>query len=71
MKDQGSSCSASWALATAAYCESRIIYNNDQYDSTLDLAEQYFLQCTDASSCQGGYVEFAMDQATKSGVPLE
>ena len=69
VKDQ-SSCGSCWAFATTGYCESKII-KNGSYDTSLDLSEQYFLECTADSDCGGGYMENAMNQATKSGVPEE
>ena len=70
VKDQ-EACGSCWAFATAAYCESKIIKENDEYDTSLDLSEQYFLECTSESDCGGGYMEYAMEQATVSGVPEE
>lgn len=36
-----------------------------------DLAEQYVLDCTSGSSCNGGYPKDAIDMFVQTGIPLE
>ena len=36
-----------------------------------DLAEQFMLECTSGSSCNGGWPEDAMEVAKPNGIPLE
>ena len=57
VKDQGS-CGSCWAFSTTAQYESLIARNNG---SIFDLAEQYVLQCTSGSSCNGGIPIDAID----------
>ena len=44
-------------------------FNNALY--TIDLSEQYLLKCTRGSSCNGGYLETALDKALEKGLPYE
>ena len=60
VKDQGS-CGSCWTFAAAAYAESRLIISGDYNKNNIDLSEQYLLQCTDYSTCSGGYMEYVMD----------
>ena len=66
VKDQGD-CKASWAFAVVAYFESlEIIFGNN--DTSLDLSEQYLLECTEGSSCAGGSINSAL-LAIEDGIP--
>jgi|JI7StandDraft_1071085.scaffolds.fasta_scaffold147805_2 hypothetical protein len=35
-----------------------------------DLAEQFVVDCTSGSSCNGGYPKDAIDMVTQGGIPL-
>ena len=41
------------------------------YDTSLDLSEQYLLECTRDSTCNGGYIEYVMAEITQQGMPTE
>jgi hypothetical protein len=59
IKDQAT-CGCCWTFSSTAYVESfNIIKNN----ITLDLSEEYILECTTNSTCAGGYVSYAMTLA--------
>ena len=63
-------CGSCWAFGTTAIAESTLIFNGYPKDS-IDLSEQYILQCTPYSSCKGTYyVSRAMNTLLK-GVPVE
>ena len=69
VKDQGT-CGSCWAFGCAATAESVLILNGKE-SVDVDLSEQYLLECTKESDCQGTfYVEYVMDEALK-GVPRE
>ena len=69
VKDQGS-CGSCWAFGALATGESvRIINGWDTKE--VDLSEQYLLECTYESDCDGTYyVEYVMDEIL-GGVPTE
>lgn len=67
VKNQGG-CGSCWAFASTAYAESKMLID-DRYKE-IDLAEQKLLQCTSNSSCDGGYLEYAMDSVV-STIPFE
>lgn len=70
MKDQGY-CGSCWAFAAIAQAESTLIINGDE-DITVDLSEQYMVECTYDSDCSGTfYVEYSMDEIIEEGVPRE
>ena len=69
MKDQGS-CGSCWAFGSIAQAESTLILNG-QADINIDLSEQYMVECTRDSDCDGTYyVEYPMEQIL-NGVPTE
>ena len=60
MKDQGS-CGSCWAFGSIAQAESTLILNG-QADINIDLSEQYMVECTRDSDCDGTYyVEYPME----------
>ena len=65
------SCGSCWAFAATAFLESELI-RRKQATKTVDLSEQFLLQC-DAQSfwCKGGYIDTAIDLGQKRGMPLE
>jgi C1A family cysteine protease len=62
-------CGSCWAFAAAAVYESYLaITKNQRYD----LSEEYLLECTSLSNCQGGIVDYAFQKVTSGyGMPLE
>ena len=54
IKNQGA-CGSCWTFATAAYAESKLIIENIA-DKNIDLSQQFLLECTDDSGCNGGYM---------------
>ena len=66
VKSQGK-CGTCWSFATIAMCESSLILK-DIEDESIDLSEQYLLDCTFRSTCSGGYLYFAAQTAVQ-GVP--
>lgn len=58
-KNQGS-CGSCWSFAAAAAAESKLIKDGKYSQWGIDLSEQYLLECTTGSSCNGGYLEYAM-----------
>ena len=70
VKDQGW-CGSCWAFASIAQAESTLILNN-QADTSIDLSEQYMVECTYESDCDGTYyVEYSMEEILEEGVPTE
>ena len=69
VKDQGS-CGSCWTFAGAAASESYLIIAGTQ-DIDIDFSEQYLLECTSESDCNGGYMENVMEEITTQGLPLE
>lgn len=60
IKNQGS-CGCCWAFAAVAYVESKLIIAGQYTTDNIDLSEQYMLQCTKYSNCEGGYLEYALE----------
>jgi len=69
VKDQGT-CGSCWTFGGCGYAESKLIISG-LYDTSLDLAEQYLLECTRDSTCNGGYIEYVMEEITQQGIPTE
>ena len=72
-KDQGT-CGTCWSFTTVGMIESSLIlqgkgFNMRTYQT--DLSEQYLLRCTPGSTCNGGYLENAIDKALEKGLPYE
>ena len=69
MKDQGS-CGSCWAFAGVATAESVLVFNGWE-TVDVDLSEQYLVECTYESDCDGTYyVEYVMNEIL-DGVPRE
>ena len=69
VKNQGL-CGSCWAFSAAANAESVLVMNKWAI-AEVDLSEQYLVECTRDSDCEGTYyVEHAMDEALK-GLPAE
>lgn len=69
VKDQGS-CGSCWAFASLANAESVVVFNGWE-NLEVDLSEQYLVECTHESDCDGTYyVEYVMDEIL-GGVPRE
>ena len=64
VRNQGS-CGSCWAFAAVGAAESLLIKMGKKSQWTADLSEQKVLQCTRASSCDGGWVENAMVSVKK------
>lgn len=60
VKNQGK-CGACWAFTTAAMYESQLLINRE---GEYDLSEQYILECTQGSSCNGGWPNSALNSFT-------
>ena len=67
VKNQGQ-CGSCWSFAAIAQAEAKLIIDK-KADSSIDLSEQYLLKCTYSSTCQGGYMRYAMQEALN--VPTE
>jgi C1A family cysteine protease len=67
VKDQGQ-CGDCWAFATTGLYESLLLIQQNQ---NYDLAEQYVLDCTSGSSCNGGIPNDALKMFTQTGIPQE
>ena len=69
IKDEGT-CVTAWAFGCVATAESVLIMNGWE-DNTVDLSEQYLLECTSNSSCAGtSSVRIVMNKALE-GIPRE
>ena len=69
IKDQGS-CGSCWAFAAAAGAESTLILSGKE-NVTVDLSEQYLVECTYDSDCGGTYyMKYVMEEILE-GVPRE
>lgn len=73
VKDQSlsrtSTCGSCYAFAATAAVESQYLIQKNQ---TLDLSEEYVLECDKPDyECQGGFAEHAFDVYQTSGVPAE
>lgn len=72
-----SSCGSCWAFATTAIAESTLqIAMNEPIDGVpaddaLNLSEQVMLNCSDAGSCNGGYVTYASSYISTTGLLRE
>lgn len=64
IKSQGQ-CGACWAFASTAGAESFIKIRNG---TDLNLSEEYVLECTSGSDCQGGVPSDAMKLITSKGI---
>lgn len=60
VKNQGS-CGSCWAFAACASGESHLIVKGEYENGDINLSEQYLLECTYSSTCNGGYMEYAME----------
>ena len=67
VKNQGS-CGSCWAFGAVAQAESTLIING-LADSSIDLSEQYVLECTPNSDCDGTYYVHQPMDLILGGVP--
>lgn len=68
VKDQGD-CGSCWAFAAIATAESFLLVK-EEANISIDLSEQFLLECTRRSDCDGGYTYLAIAK-TRNGVPTE
>ena len=69
IKNQGS-CGSCWAFAAAAGAESTLILSGKE-NVTVDLSEQYLVECTYESDCSGTYhMRYVMEEILE-GIPRE
>ena len=66
VRDQGY-CGSCWAFSMTAVYESLLAMETNQH---YDLSEQFVLDCTSGSDCDGGYPDDALDMLTQNGIPL-
>lgn len=65
------SCGSCWAFAATAFLESELV-RRKLATNTVDLAEQFLLQCDKSSGwCNGGYIDTAIDLGQRTGMPLD
>ena len=57
VRNQGSECASAWSFAVVAMCEAAVQLKEGQQSN---FAEQYLLQCSSYSNCNGGYLEYAL-----------
>ena len=69
VKDQGS-CGSCWAFGTTAQAESTLIFNG-LANNSIDLSEQYVLECSEGSDCDGTYYVSQPMDAILGGIPTE
>jgi C1A family cysteine protease len=69
VKNQGS-CGSCWAFAAAAGAESTLILSGKE-NATVDLSEQYLVECTYGSDCGGTYYMSYVMEEILEGVPRE
>lgn len=58
------SCGSCWAFSAVAAAESLIAI---KFNVLLDLSEQYVVECSQYSTCAGGWVADAMELIIKTG----
>ena len=69
IKDQGT-CGNCWAFSTVAFFQSELV-RRGQAKNTIDLSEQFLLQCDSYSNgCNGGNLYSAMDLSLYNGLPF-
>lgn len=65
-------CGSCWAFTAMAAFESALMVATDTPDVDPDLSEQYILSCNwDAGTCQGGWLEGALEFLRLAGAPTE
>lgn len=70
IRDQGN-CGSCWAFATTAALESQVLIGSHAPGFDVNLSEQTLVSCGGSGNCGGGYVNYAADFVTNTGLPLE
>ena len=70
IRDQGN-CGSCWAFATTAAMESQVLIGSHAPGTDVNLSEQTLVSCGGSGNCGGGYVNYAADFVTNTGLPLE
>ena len=69
VKDQGN-CGSCWAFAATGALEAYTQIHS-AYDTNLNLSEQIMVSCSNAGSCNGGYIESASTFIQHTGLPTD